>query len=142
MYEEELTIGRGMSHKFVIGSALLSLARVARSRGEYAVARAHHAEALAIWQAAGLRFGVPLTLEALASLATAQQQAERAARLFGAAEALQAVFHFILAPADRADHDRDVATVRAALGEAAFAAVWAEGRAMTMEQAIAEALNQ
>ena len=51
------------------------------------------------------------------------------------------MFHFILAPADRADHDRDVAAVRAALGEAAFAAAWAEGRAMTMEQAIAEALN-
>ncbi len=141
MYEEELTIGRGMSHKFVIGSALLSLAGVARSRGEYASARAHHAEALAVWQAAGLRFGVPLSLAAFASLATAQEQAERAARLFGAAEALQAVFHFILAPADRADHDRDVATVRAALGEAAFVAAWAEGRAMTMEQAIDEALN-
>jgi len=38
-------------------------------------------------------------------------------------------------------HDRDVAAVRAALGEAAFAAVWDEGRAMTIEQAIDEALN-
>ena len=46
-----------------------------------------------------------------------------------------------MTPADRADHDRDVATVRAALGEAAFAAAWAQGRAMTMEQAIAEALG-
>jgi predicted ATPase/class 3 adenylate cyclase len=135
MYAELLAFDRWKPH------VLHGLGRVAQSRGEYAAARAHHAEALAVWQAAGLRFGVPLSLEALASLATAQQQAEWAARLFGSAEALQEVFHFILAPADRADHDRDVATARAALGEAAFAAAWAAGRAMTMEQAIDEALN-
>ena len=61
--------------------------------------------------------------------------------MFGAAEALQEVFFFILAPADRADHDRDLATVRAALGEAVFAAAWAEGQALTLEQVIAEALD-
>jgi predicted ATPase/class 3 adenylate cyclase/uncharacterized protein HemY len=120
--------------------ALYGLGRVARSRGEYASARTLHAEALAVWQAAGMRFGVPLSLEAFASLATAQNQLERAARLFGAAEASQELFR--LSPADRADHDRDVAAVRAALGEAAFAAAWAAGRAITMEQALAEALDE
>src|SRR4029078_5842540 len=48
---------------------LYGLGRVARWRGEYAAARMHHAEALAIWQAAGMQSGVPLSLEALASLA-------------------------------------------------------------------------
>jgi hypothetical protein len=33
-----------------------------------------------------------------------------------------------------------VATVRAALGEEAFAAAWAEGRAVTLDQAVADAL--
>jgi tetratricopeptide (TPR) repeat protein len=135
MYQELLAFGNWKP------ATLYGPGRVARSRGKYASARALHSEASAIWQWAGMRFGVPLSLEALASLATAQSQVERAARLFGAAEALQELFHFILAPADRADHDRDVATVRAALGEEAFAAVWAEGRAMTMEQAIDEALK-
>jgi non-specific serine/threonine protein kinase len=119
--------------------ALYGLGRVARSRGDFAAARAHQIEALAVWQAAGMQSGVALSLEALASLVTAQQQAERAARLFGATEALQALFQ--LEPADRADHDQDVAAVRAALGEAACAAAWAEGRAMSLEQAIEYALD-
>ena len=46
-----------------------------------------------------------------------------------------------LAPVRRADHDGVVAAVRVALGEAALAAAWAEGQAMTLEQAVAYALE-
>ena len=42
----------------------------------------------------------------------------------------------------RAINERDTAETRAALGEAAFAAAWAEGRAMTLEQAVAYALDE
>jgi hypothetical protein len=44
--------------------------------------------------------------------------------------------------ASHADCDRNVAAVRAQLDEATFAAAWAAGRAMTMEQAVAEALEE
>jgi DNA-binding NarL/FixJ family response regulator len=44
------------------------------------------------------------------------------------------------APEVEADHEAAVAAARAALGEAAFAAAWAAGQAMTPEQAAAEAL--
>jgi hypothetical protein len=44
-------------------------------------------------------------------------------------------------PAARATYERAVAAVRANLGDEAFAAAWAEGLAMTVEQAIAEALG-
>jgi hypothetical protein len=37
-------------------------------------------------------------------------------------------------------HDRAVAAMRAALDEAAFAAAWAEGRALPVDEAIALAL--
>jgi hypothetical protein len=43
--------------------------------------------------------------------------------------------------AARTAYAHTVATVRAQLPEAAFDAAWAEGRAMTLEQAIAEALD-
>ena len=45
-------------------------------------------------------------------------------------------------PIDRADYDRDVAAIRAQLDETTFAAAWAAGRALSLEQAIAEALNR
>ena len=47
-----------------------------------------------------------------------------------------------LAPVDLSEYQCQVAAVRNALGEAAFAAVWAAGRAMTCQQAVAEALQE
>jgi hypothetical protein len=40
-----------------------------------------------------------------------------------------------------AEYERTVAEGRATLGDAAFAAVWAEGRAMALEQAVEYALG-
>jgi hypothetical protein len=63
-----------------------------------------------------------------------------AARLFGAAEALRAAIGSPIPPIERAEYERAVAASRTALGEAAFAAAWAEGRAMTLERAVEFAL--
>ena len=59
----------------------------------------------------------------------------------GPAGALRAAIGAPLPPRDRTLHERDIAAVRARLGEAAFAAAWAEGRAMPPEQAVAFALE-
>jgi len=81
-------------------------------------------------------------LEAFAYLATAGGQFERAARLFGAAERLGETIGTFMAPSERVEHERDVAAVTAALGEAALAAERARGRAMAQDEAIAYALEQ
>ena len=44
--------------------------------------------------------------------------------------------------ARRSVWEREVTVVRAALSQDAFAAAWAEGRAMTLEQAVAYALDE
>jgi hypothetical protein len=69
------------------------------------------------------------------------RQPERAARLLGAATALLDAMHSTLNPADRLDYERIVANVQAQLDEASYTTAWAEGRAMTAEQAIAYALE-
>jgi hypothetical protein len=51
-------------------------------------------------------------------------------------EGLCETIGFLMSPAYRADYDRSVTAVRAAMGEEAFKAAWAEGRKMTMEEAI------
>jgi hypothetical protein len=45
-------------------------------------------------------------------------------------------------PVDRGDYERDVALARAQLGEEAFVIAWATGQAMSLEQAIAYALEE
>jgi hypothetical protein len=47
-----------------------------------------------------------------------------------------------LPPVDRARYAHAVAAARAQFDAAAFAAAWAEGRTLPLEQAIADALDQ
>jgi hypothetical protein len=79
-------------------------------------------------------------LVGLAGVSSARGQYNRSAQLFGAAEALREVLGHRPTPQVQADYDRRLASTRSGLGEAAFGAAWAEGRAMTLEQAIEYAL--
>jgi tetratricopeptide (TPR) repeat protein len=81
------------------------------------------------------------SLEAFAGVAVRQGRAMRAARLLGAAEALRITVGCPLLPPAFPPYTRDVAAARAQLNDDTFAAAWAAGRALTLEQAIAEALN-
>jgi hypothetical protein len=86
--------------------------------------------------------GVVRSLERFSALAAAQNQAERAARLFGAAAGLRESMGMPLSPSEQKDQNRDVEAIRAVLGEEAFAAAWLQGRAMKQEQAVRYALEE
>lgn len=80
-------------------------------------------------------------LVGLAGVAARRREPERAAHLFGAAEALgEAASVTVAFPPTRALYEQDLANVRTQLGAEAFEVSRAEGRAMTMEEAVAEAL--
>jgi hypothetical protein len=81
-------------------------------------------------------------LAGLGTAAALDEEPERAARLWGAAERLRAALGCRPGPAARATYERAQALVRAQLGADAFAAAWAAGQALTLEQALAEALGQ
>jgi hypothetical protein len=68
-------------------------------------------------------------------------QPERAACLLGASEAIRVASRTPLPPYPVSGYERDVTAVRDALSSETFTAAWAEGRAMTIEQAIAYALR-
>ena len=80
-------------------------------------------------------------LVGLAGVAGRQGQPERAARLLGAAEALGEALYEPPRSGSRIHFELYVAAARAQLDEATFEAAWAEGRAMTLEQAVAHALE-
>jgi hypothetical protein len=66
--------------------------------------------------------------------------AARGARLFGAAVALGSNLRNEMDPGELADLDASIAAARAALGNEAFERAWAEGKAMTLDQAMTYAL--
>jgi len=77
----------------------------------------------------------------LAEVASLLGQPERAARLFGAVEAVREASNIRLSPLRRAEYDRIVGGILAQLDEVAFAEAWAQGRAMPLEQVIEETLK-
>jgi non-specific serine/threonine protein kinase len=83
-----------------------------------------------------------MSLEGLACVAGAEGEAERAARLFGAAEALMEVIDYRLVPQERAVLEPYRASVRSRLGEEAWEDALAEGGAMNLEEAIDYALAE
>jgi len=110
-------------------------------QGDAARARAVFEASQRQFSAAGWKIGVVFALEGLASLAVMQRQSERAVRLFGWADAVREAIGDRRPPDEQADVDRDMITIHSQLDETAFSAAYAEGRAMTMEQAIAYALE-
>jgi len=141
LYEESLTISREQGHRRAEAINLNNLANVARCRGEFAQAWSLCEQSLAIKRELGDRWGIAYSLEAFAALAAAQAQAERATKLFGAAEALRETLSAPLRPSERGDHDRAVDQAQSLLPAETFVSAWTLGRAMTLDQAIASALE-
>jgi predicted ATPase/Tfp pilus assembly protein PilF len=141
-FEESLALAQQLGYTWGIAHALASLGQVAREQREYARATALYQESLALFREVGDPRSIARNLEGLAAVAGAQGQAARAARLCGAAEMLRETMGTPLPPVDRARYAHAVAAARAQFDAAAFAAAWAEGRTLPLEQAIADALDQ
>jgi predicted ATPase len=117
------------------------LAHLERRQGHFAQAKPLYRETIQEWQKIGHRAAIAHELECFAFIAKAQEEDQRAAHLFGAAEILRENINIPMMPTERPEYDREVNDLRANMDEAAFAKAWAEGRAMTMEQAIEYALE-
>jgi tetratricopeptide (TPR) repeat protein len=157
--EQSLAIKREIGDRQGIANSLNNLGIVTKDQGDYAAARACQEESLTIYREIGDRSGIALSLEAFAELAftataaatvpaetaraseNTEDDPHRAARLWGAAQALREQIGAPLEPTEQEEQARDAASARERLGEADWAAAWAEGRAMTQEQAIAYALE-
>jgi non-specific serine/threonine protein kinase len=122
--------------------ALLTLAGAAQAERDYERARDLFEEGLSVSAVLGNEADIVHCVEGLATVAAAEGSMVHAARLWGAAEALlekiEAVYTYV---PDRSINRSKVA-VRSKIDEAAWGAAWAEGRAMTPEQAVEYALEQ
>jgi non-specific serine/threonine protein kinase len=140
---ESIAIFREAGDRRGMDIALLCLADIARYRGEFGRARGLYREALEGLTKMGDRHFIGLNLLSLAFLGVAEGEPERAARTFGAVEALrERAGSIMVAPADWEEYERAVATLRSELGEQALRAAWERGRSMSVEQAIDDALSE
>jgi DNA-binding CsgD family transcriptional regulator len=126
-----------IGNPWLIALADHHLGELARRQTDSSRAEDLHHEALALRVRGGLFPGVADSLEALASLAGDHESYTEAARLFGAASTLRDSMGLARWPAEQAGYDGELTRARQALGDLAFEAAWAEGQALTVEDAVA-----
>ncbi len=119
--------------------ALASRARVAIAAGEAELAEHDARDALALAAKINTQLGIPDILECLAFVAGDDGSHREAARLFGAAEVIRSHMGVVRFKIHDAAYDDSVAALRDAMGEKEFHAAWAEGTALSIEEAIAYA---
>ncbi|MDQ6662174.1 MAG: LuxR C-terminal-related transcriptional regulator, partial [Chloroflexota bacterium] len=138
LLEESLAISKKTGVETDSVYPALGLVRLLDLQGDVAAARCLCQECLTLL----LEFNVykeyvAATLEALAFVEARQGALRQAVRLWGAAHALREAIGTPMYPVHRVVYEHVLAHVRARLGERTFRTVWAEGRLMTPEQAVA-----
>jgi predicted ATPase len=122
-----------------IAEVLDNLGDLACDQGDVVRAVANYGEALAHWQALGDIWGVADALTGFADVAVRVGQVDRAGKILGAADALYEQVGIGLPPHDRINYPKTQEAIRTQLGATAFAAAHGTGRALTLEEVVAEA---
>jgi predicted ATPase/class 3 adenylate cyclase len=138
--EQSASLAREIGERYTLGVALAGQALLTRLQGDPDESTVLFQEALLVSSQLEDPVIVPRALAGLASAARSAADYDKAARLFGTVEALREASGTRELPAWRVIFDQDILEVRAALGDESFAAAWAEGRGMTLEQAVTYAL--
>ena len=141
LLQESLTLFRAEGDTLGVANTLSNLGAVALVEGDAGQVRQLGQEALGLWQALGDKAGLAQTLAQLAEATAATGQAEQAAQLWGAVAHLCATIGAPLSVPDPVRYEVAVAGARSQLPEGAFAAAWAAGEALTLEQTLAVALG-
>jgi predicted ATPase/DNA-binding CsgD family transcriptional regulator/transcriptional regulator with XRE-family HTH domain len=141
LIEEGLAFAEAFGHRPAACSFLTSLGNLARCEGDYAEARRLLLQSLESGQR---DVGLPLVLlnavGSLGVLAVAQQAYGHGVRLLSAVSAAGAPHGTVQVPELRYDSAAALASARAALGESAYAAAWAEGQTWTLEVAVSQSV--
>jgi DNA-binding CsgD family transcriptional regulator len=141
LYEQSLAAHRAHGNALGEGAVLNHLGHISILRGDQQQARARlRASLLASREGAGWRRH-GFTLSAVAGLVAIEGEAARAICLDAAGRAALGSLGARLAPPMRALYDRQLTAARDTLGEDGVVVAEATGRAMTLEQAVDEALE-
>jgi predicted ATPase/class 3 adenylate cyclase/DNA-binding CsgD family transcriptional regulator len=122
-----------------LSDALTARARVAIAQGDPDQAERDAHDALAVAAETEAYRYIPDIFECLADLAGAAGSRREAARLFGAAEAMRERIDAVRFKIHEARYQASVAALRDAMNDNDFDAAWAEGAALSTDEAIAYA---
>ncbi len=141
LLEESLHLVQKIGDRHGIAEVLTSIGVAALEQSDHQRAREALSESLRRDGSDGIPWILAMTFEALAGCYAALGHMERAAMLFGAADALREMMDSPVPPANERWYRAHVGAAKTALGEAGFEAMRSKGRAMGLEQAVTHALT-
>jgi predicted ATPase/transcriptional regulator with XRE-family HTH domain len=139
MLEESLRLREKWGAKSVVGNSLALLGWVVLREGAYDEAGSLFADGVSTGREVGAAFPVYWCLVGFGALAAAQNAPERAARMFGAARAFRDAMPVRLYDAHDAELQVEMAAARTRVDPETWDRAWAEGYALTPEEAAAQA---
>jgi non-specific serine/threonine protein kinase len=139
--EQAIAMSMSLGELWVRGFALNYLGQATWLRGDRPRGEALAREAATCKHALDDRNGLAIVLETLAWMAAELGQHERAAQLLGAAEQVRHETSQTLIELFRAQHERSQSIAVRGLGRKSFEAAFARGRAMTISEAVAFAVE-
>jgi non-specific serine/threonine protein kinase len=139
-HEQSVAMAREGGDEWMLAACLTNTGRAVRQVGLPDRASALQAEALRRFAALENAWGIAASVAAFAALAADRGRHVRAARLYGAEEAIRERARLSLWPTIQAEHEAGVRATVSALGDAAWERARSQGRGLTQSEAIAEAL--
>lgn len=140
LHEEALSMARRIGDPVAIGFAIGMGTLISVGLGDHERAKSLRAEGLGLAARAGHERFVVLYLHASAMISVSEGRLPRAARLWGAAEALQEVIGSTISPLEEQYFAPYISATREGLEDPETP--WAEGRRMTKDEAAAYALSE
>ena len=141
LLEESLSLFRALESKWGMAYVLNFRGHVKLEKNDFDCARACYKESLHLSRETANKLGMANALFGFGRLSHTVRNQNRAARLFAVAEALHLATGAPFPAYVRARFEREVAAVRAELGEEKFDAEYAAGKNMAAEQASVYALE-
>lgn len=142
LHEECLSLRRELGDKRGVAESLNNLGYLNLAQADSSRAYVLFIESLTLNQEMGLKSEIVGNLIGLAAVAGVRGNNGRSVHLAAAAETLRVSVGVALLPLQRDVYGKAVTTTQAALAEEAFAAAWAEGERMTLEEVVNYALGE
>ena len=141
LFQESLELLRELGDTSNVARSLFNLGAAALQLGQHGRARSRFRESIGLSHKMEDKEDLAWCLEGFAALAVAEEEPDRAARLLGAAGGLLEAMGGEFKPFERLLHEETVVSVRGRLTPHSFDAGWAEGKSLSLEQAVEYALE-
>jgi predicted ATPase/DNA-binding CsgD family transcriptional regulator len=140
-YQESGRIWQKLGRKAVITLILREQGYIALHQDAIVLAAGFFTKSLLLAQDLGRTRSIVPTLVGLTAVACVIDEYELAVRLLGATTALLSKSNQVLVPIYQLDYEHSMSAAQTALDVATFDQAWTEGQALSLEQAVVEALE-